>query len=109
MQGKFPEAETLCQRVLAARKRTQGNDHPDTLYGINKLAQLKEAEGDDAAAEALFLRAQTGLKSAKPPGHYYRLDLAYNFSLLRQKQGRLAEASVLAESSGGRCRKRPCP
>ena len=51
-QGKLSEAEPLFREALAARRRTLGDEHPDTLTSVNNMASLLLDQGklDEARA-----------------------------------------------------------
>jgi hypothetical protein len=44
-QGRWKEAESLEMQVVEARKRVQGEEHPDTLTSVNNLALTYSNEG----------------------------------------------------------------
>jgi TIR domain/Tetratricopeptide repeat/NB-ARC domain len=45
-RGQYRQALPLGEQALAARRRVLGDDHPDTLYSMNNLAQTRHALGD---------------------------------------------------------------
>jgi hypothetical protein len=51
--GRRQEALQLLERVVAAQKRTLGEEHPDTLYSINNLAILNATEESAALLPTL--------------------------------------------------------
>ena len=55
-QGKPAEAEAEFRRVLDARLRVLGPDHPHTLTTRHEIAQTLVAQGKAAKAEAEFRR-----------------------------------------------------
>lgn len=96
-KGDYAGATTLYRRCVEAEERIFGVEHPATLRDVSNLAQALDADGDSTAAEPLYLRAEAGMDHVLPPEHLIRLDLDYHLSLLRQKQGRLSEAVLLAQ------------
>lgn len=52
-EGKFAQAEALCGKALAGRRRALGAEHPDTLDTMADLALVQHAQGKFAAGEAL--------------------------------------------------------
>ena len=44
-QGRLGEAEAHCVEALTTRRRTLGDDHPDTLTSINQMADLLKDKG----------------------------------------------------------------
>jgi Tetratricopeptide repeat len=53
VQGDLAGARKLQEKVLDARARLLGQEHPDTLMEINNLALTLYAQGDLAAARKL--------------------------------------------------------
>jgi Tetratricopeptide repeat len=59
--GELTAARDLCEQVLAARRRTLGEEHPDTLTSMNSLALVlyglgKLADARDLLAQTLAIR-----------------------------------------------------
>jgi len=50
-QGRYEEAEALCQRALVGKEKHLGTDHPSTLISVNNVQ--------------LFISRKNGLK------HYF--------------------------------------
>jgi len=67
--GDYAGAEPLYRRVLEARNRIIGPDHPDTLTSVNNLAVLLERKGDYTNAEPLYRRALDARKCVLGLGH----------------------------------------
>jgi len=44
-QGKYSEAEPLCQRALAIDEKALGPNHPNVATNLNNLAELYRAQG----------------------------------------------------------------
>ena len=55
-QKRYAEAEPLAVEVLAARQRSLGEDHPDTLRSLHNMATVLDALGRDAEAEPMYLK-----------------------------------------------------
>ena len=55
--GKYAEAEQLGMKVLEARRRLLGAEHPDTLVSMRALGVLYRVEGRYAEAEPLLTKA----------------------------------------------------
>ncbi len=58
-QGKYHEALTLHQQVLALRKTLLGDDHPAIATSLNNLARCHYSLEQYAEAESLYLQALT--------------------------------------------------
>ena len=62
--GILDSAEPLFQRVLDARGRVFGSEHPKTLWTVVGFAKLREKQGRWDAAEVFFRRAKEGYEKA---------------------------------------------
>ena len=94
-QGKLHEAEPLYLEALAARRRTLGNEHPDTLLSTNGLANLLEAQGKLGEAEPLFLDALAARRRNLGNEHPDTLRFINSLATLLKTQGKLGEAELL--------------
>ena len=106
-EKNYPAAETYTRRALEGRTRVLGPDHTNTLTSLSNLAQVLDAKGDAVAAEPLYEQAQRSMERLLLPTDAARLDLEHYFSLFREKQGRLAEALVIARQVADGCRTMP--
>jgi len=52
--GLFPQAQPLIEQSLEIRRRTLGDDHPDTINSISTLSVLLYAQGKYPEAEIFF-------------------------------------------------------
>ena len=52
-QGHWKESEMLDVVVMEKRKQVLGDDHPDTLASVAKLASMYRNQGRSKEAEAL--------------------------------------------------------
>ena len=52
VSGKHGEAEQLHRKVLKARQRVLGPEHPDTLASQNNLATVLQAQGKHSTVVA---------------------------------------------------------
>jgi tetratricopeptide (TPR) repeat protein len=102
-QGKYTEAEELYIKVLAARRRQLGDDHPDTLNSINNLGGLHTQQGKYAEAEELLTEALAAYRTQLGDDHENTLNTEGNLGVSRIRQGgavhaegAAAVASVLA-------------
>jgi tetratricopeptide (TPR) repeat protein len=68
-QGKLGEAEPLYREAMSARRRTQGDEHPDTLDSINNLALLLQTQGKRAEALEMFRQELEVRRSVLGEGH----------------------------------------
>jgi len=55
-QGDLASARALQEEILAKRRHTLGEEHPDTLYALNNLAVTLNAQGEVRAAREMMER-----------------------------------------------------
>jgi tetratricopeptide (TPR) repeat protein len=55
-QGDLAGARALQEEILAKRRHTLGEEHPDTLYALNNLAVTLNAQGEVGAAREMMER-----------------------------------------------------
>jgi len=94
-QGRYSEAEPLHLRVIEARDRTLGPEHPDTLVSVGNLAALYDSQGRYSEAEPLYLRALEVGERTLGPEHPDTLVSVNNLGMLYDDQGRYREAEPL--------------
>ena len=93
-QGRLEDAVDFHQRGLAARERAGGGE-VSLVRGLNGLAHVRQLQGDERQAEALYRRSITiadAAASAKTPERPKALN---NLAALLGSQGRTAEAEHL--------------
>jgi CHAT domain-containing protein/tetratricopeptide (TPR) repeat protein len=98
-QGKYAEAGTLAEQVLAARERVLGPEHPDTLISANNLALAYQAQGRYGDAESLYRRALEACERVLGQEHPDTLESMNNLAFLYHAQGRHGEAEPLFKRS----------
>jgi tetratricopeptide (TPR) repeat protein len=96
-KGRYGEAQPLYERALAIRRKTLGQDHPDTAIGYSSLASNLDAQGRYGEAQPLYERALAIWRKALGEDHPdtgsgYN-GLAHNL----KEQGRYGEAQPLYE------------
>jgi len=90
--GLFDAALPLQDSALATRRRTLGEEHPDTLVSINNMGSLLQAQGRLAEAEPYLREALEKRRRTLGEEHPQTLGSIGNMGSLLQAQGRLAEA-----------------
>src|SRR5690606_12347673 len=94
---RTPEAIEMHERVLEARRRLLGDDHPYTLASMNNLAACCNSDdGDLARAEELYLEAMERLPRVHGAGHPNVAFTTHNLATLYRRQLRHEEAEVHA-------------
>jgi hypothetical protein len=68
-QGKLGEAEPLNRAALAAKRRTLGDEHPDTLDTLFNFAHLLRAQGNTAEALDLFRQELDAVRRVRDEAH----------------------------------------
>ncbi|MFN9076574.1 MAG: tetratricopeptide repeat protein, partial [bacterium] len=90
--GLFDAALPLQDSALATRRRTLGEEHPDTLVSINNMGSLLQAQGRLAEAEPYLREALEKRRRTLGEEHPQTLGSIGNMGFLLWSQGRLAEA-----------------
>jgi tetratricopeptide (TPR) repeat protein len=82
-QGRYAEAELLCQRALEIHRKIFGSQHPSIATSLNNLAQLYKAQGLYEQAEPLMKEALEIFPASigrEPPAHARRRAKLYDIS-----------------------------
>ncbi len=93
--GMLREAEPLYLEAMAARRRSLGNDHPDTLGSINNLANFLSDKGNLDEAKPLYFEALAAYRRTLGDENPDTLRSINNLANLLSKQGKLDEAKPL--------------
>ena len=101
--GAYDRAEPLFEESLAAKRRTLGDEHPETLISINNLGSLREAKGDLAGAEPLYEEGLAASRRTLGDEHPDTLISIHNLGLLRKAKGDLAGSEALLEEAASGC------
>jgi serine/threonine protein kinase len=92
--GRYDDAYPLQESALATRRRTLGEEHPDTLASINSMGALLQLQGRPAEAEIYHREALEKSRRTLGEEHPQTLTSISNMGLLFRLQGRLAEAEL---------------
>jgi serine/threonine protein kinase len=90
--GRSDDAYPLQESALATRRRTLGEEHPDTLVSISNMGVLLRSQGRLAEAEPFYREALEKRRRTLGEEHPQTLASINNMGFLLQSQGRLAEA-----------------
>jgi tetratricopeptide (TPR) repeat protein len=93
-EGGHPQAEALLMKVLEARSRVLGEQHPDTLRSMAYLAELYGTQGRYAQAEVLFAKVLQVRRRVLGPQHPDSAATLLFLGRFRLKQQRYAEAEA---------------
>ncbi|KAL6406244.1 tetratricopeptide repeat domain protein [Ilyonectria robusta] len=96
-QGKFKEAEEMCERALEGHEKALGSHHPSTLNTVNSLGSLYNHQGKLKEAEEMYKRALEGKEKALGPHHPSTLSAVNNLGSLYNHQGKFKEAEEMYE------------
>ena len=96
-QGDYAGARQLEERVLEARKRVLGEEHPDTLTSMNNLARTLADQGDYAGAWQLQERVLETQRRVLGEEHPNTLISMANLAATLSEQGDYTEARQLQE------------
>ncbi len=69
LMGRYAEAEPLARQLVDRRTTLQGAEHPDTLQGINNLANLLYVKGDMTGAQPLYRQCLEARERTLGPEH----------------------------------------
>src|SRR5262249_9589501 len=109
-QGKYAQAQPLCEKALAIKRKALGEEHPHTALGYHNLAANPHAQGKDAEAltnldratrsyECGRLIAARGLERSVATGSRSPYPLT---AALLARQGRLTDAWAALERDHAR-------
>jgi eukaryotic-like serine/threonine-protein kinase len=91
-QGKLAESLEVKQRVLAAREKLYGADHPDVAISLNNMASTLMLMGRSEEALAAMQRVLSIRERANGPEHLETGQALHNMGELLRHLGRYAEA-----------------
>jgi tetratricopeptide (TPR) repeat protein/transcriptional regulator with XRE-family HTH domain len=94
-QGKYAEAEPLCQEAIAIIEQQTGGDFLDIAFPLSNLAIVYKEQGRYAEAEPLYLRSQRMWEQHLGPDHPQMALALNNLAELYKDQARYAEAEPL--------------
>jgi tetratricopeptide (TPR) repeat protein len=94
-QGRWDEAEELQGKVMEARSRMLGEEHPDTLSAMASLAITYRKQGRWKKAEELQVKVMGAKLRVLSKEHPNTLTAMANLAATYRKQGRLKEAEEL--------------
>ncbi len=94
-RGQYWEAEPLHKSLLAICEQVLGTEHPNTLGGLNNLAELYRNQGKYEQAEPLYQRAMEAKERVLGPEHPSTLGSLNNLALLYKSQGKYEQAEPL--------------
>jgi tetratricopeptide (TPR) repeat protein len=103
--GLYPTARDLYERVLDARRRILGADHPDTLVSMSNLAATLFAQGDLAGARALQEQELETCRRIQGPDHPDTLTSMNNLAGTMRALGDLLAARKMHEAELEICRR----
>ncbi|WDD36279.1 tetratricopeptide repeat protein (plasmid) [Nostoc sp. UHCC 0926] len=95
LQGRYVEAELLCQQVLMIRQRLLGAEAPQIADSLNQLAMLYFLQGKYDDAEALYKQALEMRQRLLGSEHPDVAEYLNNLGFLYLAQERYSEAEPL--------------
>jgi tetratricopeptide (TPR) repeat protein len=90
--GRAEAAAPHLERAVALRRATLGDDHPDTLTSLNRLAGVYRGTGRLKEAEPIYAEVLQKRKRVLGPEHPDTLSSMHNLAGLYRDQGRLDDA-----------------
>lgn len=98
-QGRYAEAEELCQRAISLATKLYGEAHPDVARGVFNLADVYAAQERYAKAEVQYRLALAIRTDTLPPDHPDVERTRDRLSALLAQTGRPDEAAELRAAS----------
>ena len=96
-EGRYAEAEALLRKVLAARCKVLGEDHPDTARSYSDLNTILNSLGKHTEAESLAQKELTICRKVLGEDHPDTARSYNNLAMSLDEQGKHAEAQPLLE------------
>ncbi|MCX6632563.1 MAG: serine/threonine-protein kinase, partial [Candidatus Solibacter sp.] len=93
--GLVKEAAHHFRRTLELRRKTLGEQHPETLQTIEELGQALMEEGNFAESERYLVQALQARRTTLGENHPATLSAKQNVAKLRSRQSRYPEALAL--------------
>lgn len=103
--GLFPEAEPFLRSAVDTRRRTFGDNHPETLEATTNLAGVLEKLGRWPEAETLTRRIRDARSASVGPDHVDTLNAANNYAEVLYKLGRISDAADIWQDTLARERR----
>ncbi len=100
--GLYPETQVQFARALELRRRALGEENPDTLFSMNRLAWLYANQGKYAEAEPLFTKALEVQRRLLGEDNPATLDTMQGLGFLNKRQGKYPQAEQFYSSGSGR-------
>jgi tetratricopeptide (TPR) repeat protein len=94
-EGRWNDAAELGSKVLEARSRALGEEHPDTIAAMVNLAATYGYQGKLKEGEALQVKVMQAMSSIHGEEHPYTTDAKANLAATLCLQRRLKEAEML--------------
>jgi tetratricopeptide (TPR) repeat protein len=98
-QGKHAQAQPLCEKALAIRRKLLGDDHPLTVQSYDNLAYNLNARGKYTQAQPLFETALEIRRRLLADDHPDTAVGYNNVAMSLHAQGRYAQAQPLLEKA----------
>ena len=95
LQGRYAEALPMSSRVLDARTRVLGEEHPQTLTAMHNVANNYSGLKKFAEAEPLFIKALAGRGRVLGAAHPLTTMTVSSLAEMYIKQRRYSEAESL--------------
>ncbi|KAI3318521.1 hypothetical protein HD806DRAFT_540135 [Xylariaceae sp. AK1471] len=96
-QGRYADAEEMCERALRGNEKALGPQHESTLRTVNNLGMLYRIQGRHIKAEEMYKRALQDKETALGPEHTSTLETVNNLGILYACQGQHANAEKMYE------------
>jgi tetratricopeptide (TPR) repeat protein len=90
--GEYPEALVRLEQVYKGRKKSLGEDHPNTLDTLHAIATVLEKQGKYKEALKLHVLVLKEQKKSLGDGHYSTLDTMDSVASIQERLGQYDDA-----------------
>ncbi|UCF14008.1 MAG: tetratricopeptide repeat protein [Phycisphaerales bacterium] len=94
-QGRYQDAERPMTEALNGRRKTLGEDHPDTFRSMNSLGLLYRRQGKLNQAEKLLVECYDRARETLGEERLSTMQYSADLGILYYKQGKIREAEAL--------------
>lgn len=95
IKGEYENALNILNEVYEMRKIRLGDDHPATLYTVNRLGSIHFYMGNYGTSEKYYRKCLEGRKRAISHSHIDYAISVYNHGMILKELGRYGEAEPL--------------
>ncbi len=107
--GLYGQAQEQLELAVSLLGRSLGENHPDTLFAIDRLATVYQNEGKLTRAESMMTRELASRRKVLGPDHPRTYESINNLAVLYMRMGRYADAEPYLLQRLDHLRRHPGP